>query len=417
MATASRSGARPGVDLQELREVVATLGKVPRPSASPAEREAAEWIAARLRQHGCAVAVEEERAYGGFWWPILGWTALGVASGVAALRGRRLLGFLGATAAALGIADETAAGPYLFRRALMRPRPTWNVVAEAGDADAAQTVVILAHHDSAHSGVLFHPAVPKWMYEHFPEQVEKADQSLPYWVALLSSVSLVAAGSLVGRGLGRAVTKLGVLLSAAGAALLADIARRPAVPGANDNLSGVAVLVHVARALHERPVSGLRVLLVSCGSEESLQEGILAFGRRHFPGLPLARTNFLVVDTVGSPSLVMIEGEGTLAMRDYSTRLNELLASLAKERGIALQRGLRLRSSTDACIPNREGYPTALLVSINKYRAASNYHWPTDTPENVDYGTVAACSELTEAFVRKLASAAEPAAAGPVSSA
>jgi Zn-dependent M28 family amino/carboxypeptidase len=269
---------------------------------------------------------------------------------------------------------------------------------------------VLAHHDSAHSGVLFHPGISKWMYEKFPERVEKAEESLPYWIASVTAPALVAAGGALGlltRGRrGRLVTRLGTLLSAAGVALALDIARSPVVPGANDNLSAVAVLVHLARALRERPVQGLRVLLVSCGSEESLQEGILAYARRHFAGLPPASTSFLVVDTVGSPSLVLIEAEGTLRMRRYSERLKDLLAGLAAEHGIELRRGLRLRSSTDATIPNRHGYPTALLASMNRYRAASNYHWPTDTAANVDYGSVADCAVLAEGFARKLAAGA-----------
>ena len=39
-------------------------------------------------------------------------------------------------------------------------------------------------------------------------------------------------------------------------AMLMDIARSPAVPGANDNLSGVAVLVAIADQLKRRPVEG-----------------------------------------------------------------------------------------------------------------------------------------------------------------
>ena len=49
------------------------------------------------------------------------------------------------------------------------------------------------------------------------------------------------------------------------------------VPGANDNLSAVAVLVAVAEALREEPVDGLRVVLASCGAEEVLQGGIHGF--------------------------------------------------------------------------------------------------------------------------------------------
>jgi hypothetical protein len=76
-------------DLDELREVVTALAAEPRPSASEAERRAAEWIGARLEEQGCTVAVEQEIAYGGFWWPVAAYSALGAVSGLLALKGRR----------------------------------------------------------------------------------------------------------------------------------------------------------------------------------------------------------------------------------------------------------------------------------------------------------------------------------------
>ncbi len=63
----------------------------PRPPRGSAV--AAEWVAARLRELGAAEArVESEPVHGTFWWPLGLAAAAGVAAGIAALRGRRLLG-------------------------------------------------------------------------------------------------------------------------------------------------------------------------------------------------------------------------------------------------------------------------------------------------------------------------------------
>jgi Zn-dependent M28 family amino/carboxypeptidase len=113
-----------------------------------------------------------------------------------------------------------------------------------------------------------------------------------------------------------------------------DMAVRSTVPGANDNLTGVAVLVAVARALATDPIRGLRVVLLSTGSEESLMEGMEAFGRRHFPSLPPGRTVFVCVDTVGSPTLLLPEAEGMLHVRHYDERLKALITSAAAECGV-----------------------------------------------------------------------------------
>ena len=64
---------------------------------------------------------------------------------------------------------------------------------------------------------------------------------------------------------------------------------------------------------------------------------------------------------------------------------------------------MRSRNSTDAVIPSRAGYPTATITSMDRYKALSNYHQMTDTPENVDYRTVLQALVLTEAVARELA--------------
>ena len=55
------------------------------------------------------------------------------------------------------IADDVDCGRHLLRRALPK-RTSANVLAWAGDPGAERTVVLVAHHDAARTGLLFHPA-------------------------------------------------------------------------------------------------------------------------------------------------------------------------------------------------------------------------------------------------------------------
>src|SRR5918999_2592326 len=159
-----------------LERVVRELAAYERPSASEGERRAAEWLARELREAGCRdVRVEEERAHGGYWWPL---GLLNAGALLAAWRGR-LAAALGGAAAAAAVYDDVGGGKLWFRRRALPHRSTWNVVAEAGDPDAARTVVFIAHHDAAHSGLVFHPALPRIGMELFPEQHAKANQSIP----------------------------------------------------------------------------------------------------------------------------------------------------------------------------------------------------------------------------------------------
>ena len=91
-----------------------------------------------------------------------------------------------------------------------------------------------------------------------------------------------------------------------------------------------------------------------------------------------------------------------LRMREYPAESLALLDSTAAELGISLRPNLRLRNATDAIFPLAAGYECAAICSCNQWKNPSNYHWKTDTPENVDYGTLADAVRLAEAVVRRL---------------
>ena len=392
----------PAVPSVALREVVERLAPLDRTPCSQGEHEAATWIASRLRAAGCEdVAVEEEPSWGPF--PPLA-TGLGALSALAAglvLRGRRVAGALAALVALGGLVDEIDNGPRVVRRALRRRRTTLNVVGRMGDAHAPRTLVVLAHHDAAQTGAIFDQRPTRALYERAPELVGRMKTGPPQWWAVVGGPLLALAAAVLGR---RRTAAAGLALSVGATGFLADIWRSPTVPGANDNLSGVAALVALAEMLEARPVPGLRVLLVSCGAEETLQDGIRAFMNRHRSDLVVGSTSFVNLDTIGSPELVMLEGEGPLRMEDYTDpSLRDLIESCARDNGVALERGVRARASTDGIIPSREGYPTATLISLAPWRFPANYHLPTDVPENLDYTTVAGAVTLTYATAHALA--------------
>jgi hypothetical protein len=400
MATsATTASARAGsqVDHAWLRELVEALAAIHRPTASAGERRAAEWLVDRLREFGADGEIEFERVHGTFWWPLGLAAGTSVAAGIGALRGRRMLG--GALAAIAGAAALDDLPPRERRlRALLPQRTATTVVAEVGPIAAERTVVLVAHHDAAHAGLVYHPAIPELVFGRLPWLIERVDTSPPLMAPVLAVPLLIGAGALTGR---RALIKAGIALAAGSAAALADIGTRAPVPGANDNATGVAALIAVARSLAERPPQRVRVKLVST-SEEALCEGMQRFCERHLPALPPESTFFLTLDTLGSPHLLVLRGEGMIRMREYPARSLELLDRLAEELGIWTFPNLRLRNATDSVIPLAAGYQCAALCSCTDLKQPANYHWPTDVPENVDYGTVADAVRLTEAVVRRL---------------
>jgi hypothetical protein len=377
-------------EIHRLRETVEHLASFERRSASEGERRAAEWIRERLAAEGVPARVEEEPAVGSMPLPLGLLSAAGV---VAALGGRKLapLGLL----AAAGIVDDVSGGPHVFRR-LLPHRTTYNVVGEAGDPAAEQTLVFVAHHDAAQGGVIYRPELTRLVADTFPGWYAKQTTS-PQMLRLVAAGPALAAMP--------ALRKLGLVLSAGSLLAFGDIATRTVVPGANDNLTAVAVLLELARLLREQPVEGVRVLLVSTGSEESFMEGMRAWVRRHGPSLDRERTRVIVLETLGSPELILLEGEGMIWMTDYDLEVRDFIAAAAQDAGAPLRRGLKLGFATDALSALRAGFRTATLASCDEYKMPANYHSQRDIPRNVDFETVAAGARVAEAAIRRAASA------------
>jgi hypothetical protein len=385
--------------LADLRDAIEHLATIERSSCSPGEHEAARFIAGKLSSHGADARVELERVHGTYWWPLGITSAAGLLAGLLGLRGRRL------TAAALGCAasalvvDDLGAGRRWLRRILPK-QATANVVAVAGDLEATNTLLVAAHHDAAHTGLFFDPRLTELLGKRLGagegKPVRQPPLMAPFWAGPAAAGLAASLGA-------RRIAALAIAVCGGIIACLTEMSFRRTVPGANDNLTGVATLIGLAASLEELPVSGLRVLLVSTGAEESLMEGMRAFAARHPEELSPHRTRMLCVDTVGSPQLVLAESEGMARTRDYDRALKDLIADCAEQEGIELRRGFRMRLGTDGYLALRRGVPAAMLMSVDRYGVSSNYHWPTDTAERVDYATLADAVRLSDAVMRRLA--------------
>src|SRR4051794_11387174 len=299
-----------------------------------------------------------------------------------------------AALATAAIVDEVGGHRRLVRRILAR-RETYNVVADAGNPHGSRTVVFVSHHDAARPW----PAAFGALVSAPPSRL-LGGRRLPI-AATLAYAPLTVLLGVAGRV--RALRRVGIALCAFIVVLFTDIARRAPVPGANDNASGVAALLGVARDLTARRPASLRVVLLSAGSEETMLEGMDAFLRRHRDELDSARTIVVCLDMLGWDRLVLRESEGVL--RRYRTRAGDVDLALDAARAAAVRVEVvpPSVSPSDGLAARWAGLPTIFLSSAAANGGYPNYHRPSDVPENVDIETVVAARKLCTQLVAELA--------------
>ena len=169
-------------------------------------------------------------------------------------------------------------------------------------------------------------------------------------------------------------------------------------PGADDNASGTALLVEVARRLAAGPPLPRTVLFAAFSGEE---RGLL--GSAHYaanPPVPLAETVAMVnLDMVGrlDGGKVIVHGTGT------GTGLEPLVDRLVAAHGLEAAKEPGGFGPSDHASFYAKGIPV-LHVFTGSH---TDYHRPTDTAEKINYEGMARLADLVTGLVRDLASTAE----------
>ena len=383
-----------------MRADVEALAAIDRGSASPGELRAAEWGAARLREAGAAgVRVERFRYQHSI-------AERNVPHLVAGLVAARAGGAAGAALAAVSLVSfELDFGGRL--QWLSRLVPAGEGANALGGLPAAgerrRTLVLVAHHDAAHTGIGWRR--PELIGYGARDRV-RGLLGLPPDPDVMDSPSTapklafaaVAAGGLARS---RALRTAGAAGLAAGLVLALDVARSEAVPGASDNASGVAGVLALLRRFGAEPLDeGTEVIGLLTGSEESGMGGMAHWLRTGGAELDPRTTLVLGLDTLGAGEPIVARAEGSIVPWRYRAEDLDWADRGAARAGVAPPRRVQLGGWTDPLLAVHAGLPTVSLLSANGNRF-TNYHQPTDTPERMDWESVAACLHLAEGIARE----------------
>ena len=386
----------------KLRADVEALAGMTRDSAGAGEREAAAWVRDRLAAAGARDArLEPFRGQATYAWSHLVHAGLGLlASGMGGPRGAAL------AAATFASLDLEVSGRLQWVRRLLPSGEGANAVARIPAAGQPRaTLVLLAHVDAAHTGFLWRIIKDD---AKGAARRKRRRALAPLAAPLGGAVVLAAAGGLLdattgsvprrtaGRRL-RAASAAALLANAAG---LLDIARSPTVPGANDNATGVAAVIELARRLAAEPLDGVDVLVVTPGAEESGMEGFAAFLAAHREELRPASTFVLSLDSIGCGTPAVLRAEATLLPQRYADEDLALVDAGARHAGLEPPQRWRLGGWTDPILARFAGLRAASILSFGEHGRIVRYHVLEDTPEAIDWLSVSHCVAIAEGTAR-----------------
>lgn len=279
--------------------------------------------------------------------------------------------------------------------------PSQNVFLRPRGAESAanngnvQDVIVAAHYDAQWGSWLFAPAFRRFLQPFFYATYGGFGLALVAvvlrWVlptgAITSIVTYVA---------------LGLLLLCGGFLLLSQRTGKT-VPGANDNGSGVAVALAMAEEWAHKPAGNVRLSFLFTGAEEVGMRGMHHFVKQARLRGFAPDTIFINVDNVGGGHLRYMLGEGMLGYQHFDAALVALAGRLAEEFDTDVLPLQNTLLPTDALVPAKAGYPAITFLATRGDESIPEYHWHTDTLENVDRNTVEQTERFVKHFIEQLA--------------
>jgi Iap family predicted aminopeptidase len=172
-------------------------------------------------------------------------------------------------------------------------------------------------------------------------------------------------------------------LFALGLCLHADFTRYS--PGANDNASGVGVVLGLANRLFTEPLRQTEVWLVFTGCEEVASYGVAAFLDAHAAELGEDAV-YLILDEVGLGRVGYLTADGLILKRRTHPRALELArraASALPDLELGEHVGI---AYTDALVATKRGLIALTVDALPPPGADESMHWHqmSDTLEHVD---------------------------------
>jgi Peptidase family M28 len=395
------------VDVGERMEVIRRLCSFERRRAgTDAERRAANYLAGRVREGGRRVEIDPTYVHPHYPLVHAVHCLLAIAGSLASLE-IPALGFALVLLAAVSMYLDLNTRFYLVRRLFFR-RASQNVVSRGRRPDAPARLILCAHYDAAQTGRAFHARTV--------ERAARLQSHLPFPIGPFRIVfwSLAALLPVLGARMAGVdaewlsiVQLLPTLILIIAVFLLVDIALSGVVPGANDNASGVATALALARELDRDPPERLDVWVLLTGAEWSLQEGMRSFLRARRDQLPRDSTYFLCLDTVGLGDVRFETAAGWAVSFPMDRRLVQLCEAIA-EADRAGDHGYRARALRHAGLPGDSvaarvrRYAATTITCADELDVVPGVHTAADVPERIDAAALERAHGFALELVRQL---------------
>lgn len=380
------------------KEIIQKLTSMPdRGAGTPSERAGHELVAEQFRSLGIDTALQDFRALGSMpFIHFIHFFSLFLIS--LFVNHYPLAGSILGLIVILSFWGEFTYRFFLLRRLLPRRR-SQNVVARIGNRASPIKMVISAHIDAARTGAIFNPIFANGIAKAKKQPLHKTLFSFMLVLTLVFIVKAFGGGTWVLS----VVFNVIAVLSLLGSLIMLQWEFAPYSPGANDDLSGVAVSMSIAEKMSVgEEDTDIEYIFLVTGSEESHCNGMREFVQGFKGEIPKEGTFFINLECVGGGGIKYVTDEGFIVMQRHHHTLIQICETAAKKFGLNFGPAITVAHS-DSIVPLARGYKSIGIIGLNENSLPSNYHTMNDKEENIDYSKLEEAQRILECVLATVA--------------
>ncbi len=274
---------------------------------------------------------------------------------------------------------------------ILPKRKSQNVIGEiSSDNKNTKNVLLIAHYDSSRAGSAFAPNMVKNFHKLFILGfLSQGVIVLIYFLSLFfpntKQVFIIASLPSI------LLIVITVIL------LLQREFFYPLVAGANDNASGVAVLLSLSSYLSKNKFPNLNITFLATGAEEAGVVGMLDYLKKYKDKV---KNSYIInFDNLGKGDIRYTIGEGMIKAF-YAP--SDFLRIVEKVKGLPVKPHIYRTAFTDATACLVRGYRAISIMAFDRNNVIPTWHWITDTQENVDLENLKIAQEFTLEVLKQI---------------
>jgi len=382
--------------MEHLKELSAEIGS--RGPTSENEKKAGNYIERTMNSFGMSVETEEFKSKTSGFAIFAVDTILFIIAAII-FRTSAVAAFIVSLVAIATLIAEMNMKEVLSK--IMPKKQSRNIIGKIAPTNKAEKrVVLMAHYDSAKPLLLFHPVVVR--YTDF--LLITAFLSMVFTTVLYGLGSLLeffASTSMYSIYFWYASFPFVAYLSIIFVIIAyGELFTKP-THGANDNASGVSVILQVAEILSKERLEDTEIWCVATGCEEAGTVGTMRYLDKH--AKELQGSFMFSLDCVGIGNLRYAVKEGIMKTISVPNELVNLVTQTADKNPELQAKPLVLKYKASDSFPAlSRGLKAMCIIAVDEKNLLPNWHWKTDVYENIEEKTVERAQEFVIEILRTI---------------